>query len=675
MSEPQTKIYFVIVRQKANTKLNITALLQVLAVDYGLDIYTTRQRLIGAGMAVIAQGGLTKVNPVATLLRSHGFACWLIEPRKPLLVPDLLRSLAISDSQLDLTCQKDKVILERGVHAVGVLADLSGGLLDKHVHRLLAQDKYRGREALEILSRDEMIKIILQGQPVFDFYLLDESGQVQHAVQVIPGRFNAAGLGSLATLSSKQNLLAMIKIVEEYAGVFRLHCDFGLGHVPGCFIQSSSKQPANAADNLASLNQYGWLMTQLRGDGFNDVKLPSGESCAVPSFLNSAAVAHQGLDLCSSHGKEPSGQLDPDKLNQKPEEANIEIPGSGPTDNDFKSVTKDLPPPPDRPSGQFKWQKPVLTMGVFTLAVALGFGSQNQGLVDRLARHEVTTIFLPGLFAAILFWGGFRCIGLKRQIENTPTSKIRSMATGLVEIHGRACRIYALVAPMSHSACVWYRLRKYRKDSKNKWKLVKQHDSNHVPFEINDGSGRVLIDPQGASIKAQVQQTGYPGNPYGSGASFFSDNGSDEKWVEDIIHEGSSLYILGFARPMRKQQVSLRDRVRAKLRQVKLDQEAMRHYDINADGRVDGEEWQVAQKDAEQHALHESLTENLKRKRQEEHLMIGKAPHRNMPFIVAEAVSEAHVSRKYGWLSLLLLLGGVLTTIFALNNLLRWINA
>jgi len=42
-------------------------------------------------------------------------------------------------------------------------------------------------------------------------------------------------------------------------------------------------------------------------------------------------------------------------------------------------------------------------------------------------------LFLGGLFLVYL---GFWRLKLKRQIENTPTSKIRSLAIGLIEIQG-----------------------------------------------------------------------------------------------------------------------------------------------------------------------------------------------------------------------------------------------
>ena len=80
--------------------------------------------------------------------------------------------------------------------------------------------------------------------------------------------------------------------------------------------------------------------------------------------------------------------------------------------------------------------------------------------LNWLFTRGMTAGVLPGLASLGLFWGGINCIRLKRQIENTPTSKVRSIAMGMVEVHGRTRRVYALISPLTNSACAWYRIRK-----------------------------------------------------------------------------------------------------------------------------------------------------------------------------------------------------------------------
>jgi len=266
---------------------------------------------------------------------------------------------------------------------------------------------------------------------------------------------------------------------------------------------------------------------------------------------------------------------------------------------------------------------------------------------------------LPGAAALALAWWGFVCLRLKRHIEDTPTSRIRSLAMGLVEVQGRAIRRYALVAPMSQGACVWYRLRKYRRDNRNNWQLTSQSDSSHVPFALADGSGQVLVDPAGATVKARTEQVGYPGERTLIGAAFDAD--PDEKWVEELIYEGTTLYVLGYARPVSRDGHGLRERTLEKLRQLKLDPQARRRYDANGDGRLDTEEWQAAREDAERLAAAEQL--GTRQVPADSPVVLGRPPA-GLPFLLADGENGAELAVKYGRI------GGVLlvlaTAAFAL---------
>jgi hypothetical protein len=671
MSE-KTSNYQLIVRQCPVAIPEIDLLLQTLLRDYGLDPYTARQRLIGPGLSMVGKGSLEKTGEIAALLQQHGFPCWLIHPRKPAFEADLLRSLEIHNDHILFTCKKGSVRFERGATVVGVLADLSGGLADKYVKRLLAQNAYRGSSALEVLSRDDMIHSTLQGQPVFDFYLLDPAGKVQHAVQVMPGRFDIDGLGARATVSSRQNLQTLINLVEEYAGSFRLHCDFGLSQLPRCDVKRTSEKPSVAMENLSSLSHYGWLVTQLQGDG-RPVNQTTGRSPSDTGMARPVAVGQSVLGAMLTLGD--VGNAIPG-LDEVAREIQGALQGSGdltgePRAAAMSALPRDLPSPPDRPETRLTWSKLFKPLGVIVigLIVAAGVGDD---LFVALFHYGMAAGVVPAIAALGLLWSGFYFVRLKRRIENTPTSKVRSIAMGLVEVHGCAQRLYALVSPMTQAACVWYRLRKYCKGSNKNWKLVKEIDSNHVPFQIDDGTGRVVVDPAGASVKGKVQQTGYPGQSPLTFTAFGSGDAEDEKWVEDLIYEGTSLYVLGFAQPLREERMTLRDRTLGKLRQLKLDPVAMHRYDADGDGQVNEVEWDAARREKEQEALREHLAGGRTGKRQEEHVMIARGP-RSLPFIIAEAVSENHLKRKYGLLSGPLLIAGVAATVLAIYKFLQYL--
>lgn len=671
----ETTTYQLIVRQVPEGGCDLDGLLRVLQGEYGLDSYTSRQRLTGSGLALFGKGRLETTGKIAALLQLHGFACWQSLPTRPAFTPSRLRSLEVHNDHLLFTCQNGVVKLERGTPVVGIFADVSGALIDKHVKRLLAQNTYRGRDALAPLSRKELIPAIYLGQPIFDFYLLDNHGQPQSAVRVLPGRFNAAGLGELATMSSRGNLEAMLALVEEYAQPFRMHCDFGLSPLPKCLVQRLDDRSVSVEDNLKSLTHYGWLVSRLQGDGRPQAAGPVDGATLTASIAAAAVVGQPALGAVL--GGDGTAAVVPG-LGEVAREIRDAL-SDGETQGDAqvsrvkKPVKRDLPAPPDRPAARMSMRKILPLAG--TSLVCLVFIAATQGnssLLRFMAKYGLQAGVLPALVAAGLIWAGFHFVRLKRRVENTPTSKIRSIAMGLVEVHGKAWRQYALVAPMTQSACVYYRLRKYRRENNNKWRLIKDVDSSHVAFQVDDGTGRVTVDPKGAAVKAKTRQSGYPGQTALTFTAFDSSD-ENEKWVEDVIYEGTTIYVLGFAQPIRKERRSLRERTVEKLRALKLDRRALQRYDADNDGRISEDEWQAARIDAEQTALKEHLAEGTARKRQEEHVVIGRPSQRSIPFVIAEAASEAHLIRNYWLFSIPLFVVGLATAGFALYKLLEFL--
>jgi len=110
---------------------------------------------------------------------------------------------------------------------------------------------------------------------------------------------------------------------------------------------------------------------------------------------------------------------------------------------------------------------------------------------------------LAGACAGVyLFYRGFCLLQRKRLIMNTPQSKIRSAAMGLVEVSGLATGPYMVTAPITGKACYYYRTMVWqwkRQGRSSSW--VKEADESlHVPFFLEDSTGRVLVNPQGAEM-------------------------------------------------------------------------------------------------------------------------------------------------------------------------------
>jgi hypothetical protein len=101
-----------------------------------------------------------------------------------------------------------------------------------------------------------------------------------------------------------------------------------------------------------------------------------------------------------------------------------------------------------------------------------------------------------------LFYRGFRMLRRKRLILNTPTSKVRSAAMGLVEVNGLAVGPYVMNAPITGLPCYYHRsiAWQWKQSGKSKsWQKVAD-ESRHLLFFVDDNTGRVLVNPQGAEM-------------------------------------------------------------------------------------------------------------------------------------------------------------------------------
>lgn len=113
---------------------------------------------------------------------------------------------------------------------------------------------------------------------------------------------------------------------------------------------------------------------------------------------------------------------------------------------------------------------------------------------------------VAGIAAGIfLFYKGFRLLRYKRLILDTPLSKIRSASIGLVEVAGTPTGPKVLQSPVTACPCFYYRVQAWQwvekesNDNGKQWKRVLD-ESCSIPFFLDDGTGRVLIDSQGAEM-------------------------------------------------------------------------------------------------------------------------------------------------------------------------------
>jgi hypothetical protein len=169
-----------------------------------------------------------------------------------------------------------------------------------------------------------------------------------------------------------------------------------------------------------------------------------------------------------------------------------------------------------------------------------------------------------GFFAGIFsFAKGLSSFHLKRLIENTPTSKVRAAAIGLVEVCGQAVPCGGkLSSPFSREDCIYYRytIEEYRRSGKSsRWITVKTGDSR-MRFYVKDDTGMILVNPDEASIDIPVDheyQSGSGNDPPAKVLQFLSASGLNHegffgwnktmRFREYFIAPGDSVYVMGTA--------------------------------------------------------------------------------------------------------------------------------
>jgi E3 ubiquitin ligase len=143
------------------------------------------------------------------------------------------------------------------------------------------------------------------------------------------------------------------------------------------------------------------------------------------------------------------------------------------------------------------------------------------------------------------FYFAFRAFRLKRRIEDTPTSKIRSMAMGLVELKGTVVPRELLLSPYTRKRCVYYdyklerlEVRRFYSPSSRRWVKTEEWvlvraETESRRFMLRDETGEVLIDPKDASVPdVDVYEEGFAPR---------------RKHTEHLVLAGAETYIMGSA--------------------------------------------------------------------------------------------------------------------------------
>jgi hypothetical protein len=161
---------------------------------------------------------------------------------------------------------------------------------------------------------------------------------------------------------------------------------------------------------------------------------------------------------------------------------------------------------------------------ISTLTLIAALSSRDQGKIAAWAAFGACV----GLY---LFFRGFKMLQFKRLIVNTPTSRVRSAAMGLVELTGRPVGPSTIPAGITGAPCYYYRATasEYQRSGNNsEWKRVAD-ESLFVPFFLQDDTGRMLINAQSADM--DVHRTFR--EEFGS--SLFGSGGMPVGTVQDFV--------------------------------------------------------------------------------------------------------------------------------------------
>lgn len=162
-------------------------------------------------------------------------------------------------------------------------------------------------------------------------------------------------------------------------------------------------------------------------------------------------------------------------------------------------------------------------------------------------RDDAFGAAVVGFFIGIgMFFKGFKTLKRKRLMEGTPTSKVRSLAMGFVEVYGEALPAEGklLKSPFSGQDCFYYHYTiEEQRRSKNRtyWHTVKK-ESLGVNFYLQDDTGKVVVNPFKANADIPSDYT------------YRSNSGNlPTQRIQDFLKEKGVKYkgFLGFNKTMR----------------------------------------------------------------------------------------------------------------------------
>lgn len=280
-----------------------------------------------------------------------------------------------------------------------------------------------------------------------------------------------------------------------------------------------------------------------------------------------------------------------------------------------------------------------------------------------LATSLMLIVCLGGAF------GAFLMLTRIRQIQDLPTSKIRSAAQGYVELEGIANLLSGepVIAPLSRQPCAWW---KYSVEEKrtvysngrrsSQWTTLEASTSGDL-FELTDDTDACVVDPDGAKVLPNRSLTWYGNTRRPAGAP------KKSSWIgfgrfryhEETIRPGSALYALGWFRTEGGLAHNFDENaeIRELLNNWKTDQNMLlKQFDSDGDGQIDMQEWEQVRAAA----IRKVRASQLERASNPDIHVLCQPPRR-LRYILSTVPQDKLISRSRRYMALgfsLFLIGG-----------------